>query len=104
MGKMDSIKDSADGGVTKRCMAACEDQNNDFQLSTLHYPSGVTFRLRGEVCDLIASLTKRCDQRAKRIILDEVYPELCVTIRRLNGSDPCSRNGLLSFGDIDGFK
>jgi hypothetical protein len=86
------------------CRAACEDQHNTFQLSTLQYPSGVTFRLRTEVCDLVTSLVKRCDQPSKRIILDEIYPELCNVLAKLNNTHPCAELGTLNLDSIDAFR
>ena len=93
-----------DGKEVKKCRAACEDQSNNFQLSTLQYPSGVTFRIRREVCDLVTSLSKRCNQKAKRVILDEIYPELCPVVIKLNGTDPCEERGVLNLRNLNYFK
>ena len=43
MGRIDTI---VDRGVTKKCMAPCEDQTNPYQLSFLNYPNRNTFRMK----------------------------------------------------------
>ena len=88
------------------CLAACEDQTQQFLLSSSVYPNRQTLVSRPEFCLVVARLRKSCSG-PKLEVLAKKYPQLCPRIASQpnlcqSGWSNRRKKGLVSVGgDIE---
>eukprot|EP00094_Tigriopus_californicus_P006437 TCALIF_06199-PA protein Name:"Protein of unknown function" AED:0.31 eAED:0.34 QI:0/0/0/0.33/1/1/3/0/625 len=71
------VQETDDRMVRKKCLASCQDQQNQIAVTTSKLPNRQTFVERPEFCILTEKLQRSCSTQWKKLELDLQYPKLC---------------------------
>ncbi len=100
MSQIGSDRFIEDSGETKECLVACEDQDNQFLVTSSSYPNKRSFHESRDYCAVLAKLRISCFDE-KRVTLDLEYPLLCPLVEEVDSTLSCddvSHNS--SMGDL----
>ena len=82
IGKITSLRDEA--GISRPCLAACQDQVNRVHVTNSDFPNRNTFEKREELCLVLLSLDHICESE-KKYFLEESLPGVCRNIAKFKG-------------------
>ena len=75
---------SSSGQEDGLCMAACEDQVLDMEVTSSTFPNKANFRKREEQCLLLSKLRLLCSDHRK-VTVSQAYPGLCTNVSQTYG-------------------